>query len=414
MRGSGVLLVACLVAGRALAATDAASVRIDLDPPSALGSEASGLVFLSGRALADAPGGGGLDLVLLLDTSDSTDEAAFENAPADRPAQRGARSLLARLFTWLGYSRSDPARPTILSEELRAARAILADLDPHTSRVGIVLLAGESGSTPGAPVTALPLASDFARARALFDWFELQGPGGQAQWSAALRRSLALLVGVDGENTPAQVPDLRRRALLVLSDARLAPVERSGPELEAVLDQARRADVRVDALVFGEEAARGAPLLQQLAHRTGGSARGVLQAADVLEAASAFDHARVARLEVWNDTLAEPAAALHRRADGSFGSLVRLAPGENQISVVARGWNGLESRREIRVDRETVVASAGLSALEPAALALRGRLLRTLHEGQIARASSPPARDLRVAPEAKSAESAPAAAAPAD
>ena len=48
------------------------------------------------------------------------------------------------------------------------------------------------------------------------------------------------------------------------------------------------------------------------------------------------------------------------------------------------------------------------------ALLLRGRLLRTLHEGQIAAASQARARDLRVAPEAKSAETAPAAAAPVD
>jgi len=411
VRTVGALLVVWIMAVRALAATDAPAVRIDLDPPTALGSDAGSLVFLSGRALAGDPRGGGLDLVLALDNSDSTDEAAYE---LDSPAERRSPSPLARFLAWLGLSGTAPRAPTIFAEELRAARAVLADLDPHTTRVAIVLLAGDSRDEAGAPVTALPLTADFERARALLDWFEAEGPGGQAQWSAGLRRSVALLVGLAG-SAPSVVPDLRRRALLVLTDARLACEERSEPDLRATLDQARRADVRVDALVFGEEAARGAPLLQQLAQHTGGRTLGVTRATDLFEAALAFDHARVAGLEVWNDTLAEPARALHRRADGSFGSLLRLAEGENQISVVARGWNGLETRREIRVDRDAVVASSDPSTLEPASLALRGRLLRTLHAQQIAASGSAPQRDLRVVPdEAKSAESVPAAIAPAD
>lgn len=412
MRGLGALLLFCLASTRALGATGEAAVRIDLDPPSALGSDAAGLVFLSGRALAGAPGAAGLDLVIALDTSDSTDEAAFDTS-AQHALHSAPRTLLARFLGWLGFARSAATTPTILREELRAARAILADLDPRTSRLGIVLLAGESRAPTPFPVTALPLTSDFARARALLDWLEAEGAGGQAQWSAGVRRSLALLLGVeaDGESPTS---DLRRRALLVLTDARLAPAEASEPDLAAVLDQARRADVRVDALVFGEEAPRGAPLLQPLVQITGGRTLAVIEPADVLEAAYAFDHARIARLEVWNDTLAEPARALQRRPDGSFGSLVRLGPGENRITVVASDWNGLESRRQIRVDRDAVATSDDLAALEPAALVLRGRLLRTLHQGQIAASSLAPARDLRVAAETKSPESAPAAAAPAD
>ncbi|MEX2208174.1 MAG: hypothetical protein WEF50_18270 [Myxococcota bacterium] len=412
MRTFAALVVFCLASTGALGATGEPAVRIDLDPPSALGSDASGLVFLSGRALAEAPGAAGLDLVIALDTSDSTDEAAFETAE-QQPVDSAPRTLLARFVRWLGFSRSSPTTPTILSEELRAARGILAELDPRTSRVGIVLLAGESRAAIPVPVTALPLTSDFARARALFDWLEAEGSGGQALWSAGVRRSLALLLGVEAGGDPAAA-DPRRRALLLLTDARLARADSSEPELAAVLDQARRADVRVDALVFGEEASRGAPLLQPLVQSTGGRTLAVIEPADVLEAASAFDHARVARLEVWNDTLAEPARALHRRADGSFGSLVRLAPGENRITVLASDWNGLESRRQIRVDREAVATSDDLAGLAPEALLLRGRLLRTLHQGQIAAASQAPARDLRVVPEAKSPDSAPAAAAPVD
>jgi hypothetical protein len=413
VRTLGALLLFCLTATSALGATDEAAVRIDLDPPSALGSDASGLVFLSGRALADAPEAGGLDLVIAVDTSDGTDEAAFE--PRERrPVSSGPRTLLARCLGWLGFSRSSsPIAATILGEELRAARAILAELDPRTSRVAIVLLAGDSRAATRVPVTALPLTSDFARARALFDWLEAEGSGGQAQWSAGLQLSLALLLGVEAAAEPT-ASDLRRRALLVLSDARLAPVEASEPELARVLEQARRADVRVEALVIGEEATRGAPLLQPLIQATGGRTLALTEPADVLKAASAFDHARVARLEVWNDTLAEPARALHRRPDGSFGSLVRLAKGENRITVVASDWNGLESRRQIRVDRDAVATNDDLAGLEPEALLLRGRLLRTLHEGQIAASSQIRAHDLRVAPEAKSPDSAPAPAAPAD
>jgi hypothetical protein len=412
VRSYGALLLFCLAATRALAATDAAAVRIDLDPPSALGSEASGLVFLSGRALADTSGAAGLDLVIALDTSDSTDEPAFE-ASEPRHVGSGARTLIARFITWLGFSRPAPSAPTILSAELRAARALLADLDPHTSRVAIVLLAGEARSASHAPVTALPLTSDFARAGALLDWLESEGSDGQAQWSAGVRRSLALLLGLEG-GAESQASGLRRRALLVLTDARLASSEASDPDLVAVLDQARRADVRVAALVFGEEAARGAPLLRPLVERTGGRTLAVREPDDLPEAASAFDHARVARLEVWNETLAEPARALHRRADGSFGSLIRLAPGENRITVVASDWNGLEGRRQIRVDRDAVASSDDLAALAPEALVLRGRLLRTLHQGQIAASSQPRERNLRVAPEAKSSATAPAEAAPAD
>ncbi len=410
MRGFAALLVVCLAASRALAATDSGGVRIDLDPPSALGSDAGGLVFLSGRALIDAPGGGGLDLVLALDTSDSTDEAAYD---ADPNAEHRSPSPLSRLLAWLGLSRSAVAAPTVFEEEIRAARAVLADLDPRTSRVAIVLLAGDATSGVGAPITALPLTTDFDRARALLSWFEAEGPGGEAHWSAGLRRSVALLVGLDGE-TPSSSPEIRRRALVILTDARLAPDEWSDSDFDAALDQARRADVRVDALVFGEEASRGAPLLQRLAQTTGGRTFEVTRAADILESVSALDHARVAGLEVWNDTLAEPARALHRRADGSFGSLLWLAPGENHITVVARGWNGVESRREIRVNRESVASSSEPGTLGPASLALRGRLLRRLHEQQIAAAASPRPRDLRVAPEADSIAPTPAAAAPTD
>ena len=411
MRASGALVVAFLSASRAIAAPDAAALRIDLDPPTALGSDAGGMVFLSGRALAGNAGVGGLDLVLALDTSDSTDEAAYEAAP---PATAGSPSPLSRFLAWLGLSKPATQTPTIFSEELRAARAVLADLDPGTSRVAIVLLAGEAVGGSGGPVTALPLSSDFARARLLLDYFEVEGPGGNARWSAGLRRSVALLVGIDA--APAAEPEVRRRALLVLTDARLAPDEQNDPDLDATLAQARRANVRVNALVFGEEALRGAPLVKHLVMQTGGRTLTVTRATDALVAATALDHARVARLEVWNDTLAEPARALARRPDGSFGSLVRLAPGENRITVVARGWNGLESRRDIRVNREAVATTPELVVLEPASLALRGRLLREWHERQIAASTAPRPRDLRVAPDDAKSEAAapPAAATPAD
>jgi len=409
VRAFATLAVIALAAGRALAAGEGAALRIELDPPAALGSESRELVLLTGRALA----GDGLDLVLALDSSDSTDEPAYES---DAAARRAPPSFVSRVLGWLGFApRERPAR-TVLSEELRAARALLADLDPRSSRVGIVLLAGEPGGDSRAPVTALPLTSDFARAHALLDWFEKQGPDGQAQWSAGLRRALALLLGLEPAATAGAEPrsPLRRRALLVLSDGRFAPGEHVAAELDALLDQARRADVRIDALVFGEEAARGAPQLHDVARRTGGRAVGVGDAAQFAEAVAGFDHARVAGLEVWNDTLAEPARALLRRPDGSFGSLLRLAPGENQIRVVARAWNGLESRRELRVERESLLAAAEPETLDPAALALRGRLLRTLHQNQIAAGSRARARDLRVGPEAKSPETAPASAAPVD
>jgi len=408
VRAVAALLAVCLGAESALAAADALAVRIELDPPTALGSDAGGLVFLSGRALADFPRGAGLDLVLALDTSDSTDEAAYESGAE----VRGPQSAFADFLDWLGFGDSAATGPTIFAEELRAARAVIADLDPGTSRVAIVLLAGDPDGGSRAPVVALPLSEDFARATRLLDWLEPRGPEGHADWASGLRAGVSLLVGLDTPRAPEL--SLRRRALLILTDARLSAAEAGDPALASVLAQAQRAEVRIDALVFGEEAARGAQFAQRLAASAGGRSLPITQAALLPDAPSQLDYARIAGLEVWNDTLAEPARALYRRADGSFGSLVQVAPGENHILVVARSWDGFESRAEILVIRSELATPADLAGLAPATVALRGRLLRTMQERQVPAAVRPRRRDLRVGPEANAARSVPASAAPAD
>lgn len=340
-----------------------------------------GLAFLAGRVAWFGPGREALDLVLVLDVSDSTDEPSSWLSPPEPPWWR---RVLARL------GRPAPLEPahTVLGDELRAARALVAELDPARTRVAVVAFAGDFDSARENAWTEVPLTHDFRAVRAALERVLRRGSGGLTDPSAGVHRALAELLGTRSALSPARGE--ARRAIVLLTDAR-GPWRfvSDGGERVPALRRAELAKARVDVFAFGEEAQRPDTPARGWPAATGGVWLDASAPERVHSALAALRYSEVDEITVRNRTTGAQAERVARDPDGGFSCLLQLAPGANQVEVVARLSDGRSAVRSLELVRADEASPPALSAR---LLRRRGRLLA-------ARLHAPARRGVAVAAE---------------
>jgi hypothetical protein len=358
---------------------------IELESPGA-GDHAvvrSELAFVAGRVAWFGEQKDALDLILLVDVSDSTDLVSAAHPPA-------APGIWQRIRAWLGRPQRTPPTHTLLGDEIRAARDLLAALDPATTRVGVVAFGGDFDPESPDAWTVVPLTADFAAARAGLARLLRRGSAGLTNPSAGVHRALAELLGTQSSGAPARTN--ARRALVAFTDGR-GPwdVARDG-DVPAVR-RAERAGVRIDVVAFGEEGERADSPGRAWAAQTGGVWLAAGEHAPHA-LAQALRYAAVSVVRVRNRTLGALAEEVPLAPDGSFACLVALRTGRNQVEIDARLPDGRWIERRLELER---AEDAPLPALSGRLLAQRRRLLAArLH-------ASPPSRAVSVEPEAPAA-----------
>jgi len=324
----------------------------------------------------------GMDLVLLLDTSQSTLYPCGRDLDGD-----GITGELRRVRRPGGLLRSarrwtTDADDTVLRAELEAARRLLRQLDPERARVGLVSFAGR------ALVRAPPGHRDAALGA--LDEIRVGLRRGGTDLGAALRTGVQLLAAAPGG------AEERLRVLVLLSDGEAtAPTPSRYARRHALrtAERAAAAGIRIHTLGLGSSA-DGARLLAQLAELSGGQFSPLESVGDVVEQLPATPLAGIESVAMYNRSAARAGRAIRVFADGSFDGFVPLVPGRNELEISVRGHSGA-SRRLLRIV-EHAPRAAGPAADLAALRSLRAKLRERSLESALAARARTRQRQLRI------------------
>lgn len=309
----------------------------------------------------------GRDVVLLIDTSASTWDAAGYDVDGDGRVGRRLRSAddPARSFNPRRLC-TDPG-DTIRAAELAAARSFLQAL-PEGADVRVALVAFDERAR-----TLSPLSHAAEAAAGLSELAPGLRMGGSTDLAAALDEAGALLAGSRDEG--------RAGVVLLLSDG--AP-SRPGVGDEVAREETLRAAERlakrgvgVHAFLLGGAPAEAALLLEDVSARTGGDVVRVRELADLADHLTRAPLGRVTELSIENRSAGERGRAVRILPSGSFDGVVPLAPGDNHIAFVARDASGRELvvERRVRFDPREPQTLEEARALAADLEALRARTL---------------------------------------
>jgi hypothetical protein len=334
--------------------------------------------FVAGRALALLGEFRRFDVVLVIDTSDST--RAASGADVNENGVVGED----RLF---GVFPTTDAGDSVLAAEVAAARRVLDSFDPRSTRVGLVTFAGAPLAAPGAisignrggpsAVTEQALTADYARVEKALERVLERGPDGLTNMTEGLRTAVRELKGFRGGVSKTD-PGSEKVVLFFTDGQPTLPFDGGAiaQNVRSVLraaDQAKRARVTIHSFAIGPDALAGPVAAVEMARMTGGRFTPVRKPGDLVEVIRNVDFANLESLSVRNETLDEPASELIQKADGGFGALVPLAGGRNVIEVVARTSDGSEAREQVVVHH---LAGASPAETPQELVALRNQVLQ--------------------------------------
>ncbi len=350
-------------------------LAIESPTPEAVIGDPGGMAFLAGSALATFGSLQAFDLVFVLDISEST--SAPSGADIDGDGQVGARrgGKFGTIFgTVLPLPNSDRG-DSVLAAEIAAVRTLLDQLDPRTTRVGVVAFSGDDDPINLDAFTQVALTTDYRRVQKGLDELFDQGPWGKTNMGAGVRLAAAELLG-----TRSAVSEPRkdaRRVLLLLTDGRPTlpyPGQDSSNIREAIRAAvtAAKAGIRIDTYAIGEDALEEPIVTVEMARVTSGVFTPVREPRNLRAIFESIDFAEIAELRIANRTTGAAAEYQVQNPDGSFSALLPMKEGRNVLEVFARSTDGSEARADVAVK---FLASGEAQALSPRLVAQRNRLL---------------------------------------
>jgi len=372
------LLLACawlLLAGGGVAAEDPDTLRLVVEAPrpQAVIASADGRIFVTGRALRIPTGKvhgvmQHFDVIVTIDTSASTRAPAGADVDEDGKIGRMRFSRFLPFIPRLVTLASDDPGDSILAAEVAAARTLLDQLDPETTRVGVVAFAGDDYSDAPHARTIIALTSDYALVTAALLELLEAGPAGMTNIPRAIEVSAAEL-GAGGFRESEPRDDATKIVLFMTDGRPTLPIPDVPSENALIaLDAASRAadhGIRFDTFAIGRDANDDPAVVEEMAMVTGGDFTPVRHPSDLVATFRGISLARVDQLELRNATTGRLAEETHLGADGTFSGIVELAEGRNRLEVKASSNDGIEAREVIEVH----LATAGQ------AQQLTGRLL---------------------------------------
>jgi hypothetical protein len=362
--------------GRAGALSTELRLAIDFPGNDAVVTDAEG-AFVAGRALALLGEFRRFDVMLVIDTSDST--RAASGADVNENGVVGEDRVL-------GIFPTTDAGDSILAAEIAAAGRVLDSLDPRSTRVGLISFAGEPLPPPGTigighggrpdAITEQPLTTEYGSVRKALRRVLERGPEGLTNMTEGLRMAVRELKGFRGG---VSKPDPgSEKVVLFFTDGQPTLPYDGGAiahNVRSVLraaNQARRTDVVIHSFAIGPEALEGPVAAVEMARISNGRFTPVRKPGDLMQVIENVDFANLETLAVRNQTLGREATELVQKADGGFGALVPVAEGRNVIEVAARATDGSEARAQIVVHH---LPGASPVAAPRELVALRNQLL---------------------------------------
>ena len=343
-------------------ASSKVNVQLEIEYPpegAAIGSSACG-VFVAGRALALRGEIQHFDVAIVIDTSASTALPSEADIDGNGVIGKVYGGALGSVF---GAGMTDPA-DSILAAEVAAARQLLRGLDPRSTRVAVIVFAGEPeqqggivfGGGPAKPaLTVQALTNEYDRVEQALDSVLAQGPAGLTHIAAGVDQATIELMGIKG--ALSRKDPTSQKIVLFFTDG--APTLPYGAQFEAenvraVLRAAGRSQysaIRIHSFAIGPEALDAPIATVEMARRTGGYFTPVRHPGMLAEAVETVDFANLDEVVVKNATNGKLAAPFRLTADGTWSGFLALEDGANQIEVTARADDSTTAQRAQRAAR---------------------------------------------------------------
>jgi len=363
---------ACLGAN----AVDGTPVEVHVDSPRA-GATVENDVHLApvrGFVSAGDEPWRSFDVMIVLDVSYSTRNPSGIDVDGDGEIGFNPENELVAPGTYEeGTVCTDPD-DTILAAEVRAARVLLEELDSRHTRVGVIAFSGVSDPETGRRLRAdqqdawveEPLTRDFEEVAAALDRVAKEGPQHATNFAAAIRLSVAELVGLSGAQSESR-SDAKHVVLFLTDGEPSFPYGRgsvSDPEdTEAAISAARfarSAGVTINTYALGKNALSRPIAATEMARLTVGLYTPVRNPGDIVQFLQGITFANVDDVVITNLTLREVSYDVSLAPDGTFSGFVPVRPGANEIQVTALASDGSEGSLALQFD----FAEAGLSERE--------------------------------------------------
>jgi hypothetical protein len=352
-------------------------LRLSIESPAsgAVIGDPTGMAFVAGSALALFGEYQTFDIIFVIDTSDSTAEPSGADIDGNGVIgeKRGAK-YLSILGSILPLPNSDKG-DSVLAAEIMGCRVLLGQLDPRTTRVGVVAFAGDSDALTPDAYTEVPLTTDFKKVERGLDAIYRRGPKGMTNMVTAVNLATIELLGT--QSAYSQKRDGAQRVIMFLTDGQpTLPLENSQLQnAKMAIQQAVRAakfGIRIDTFAIGEDALSEPVVVVEMARVSNGVFTPVKNPKDLRAIFEDVSFSSIERLEVRNKTSGKMAEYVVPNADGTFSALVPMETGKNTLEVYARSTDGTEGRREVSV---SFLAGAEPQELSPRLLGQRNRLL---------------------------------------
>jgi hypothetical protein len=312
------------------------NARLDIETP----REGEQVRGLSGLTLAR--GQGGQWESALQDVIIAIDESASSYLPTGSDLDGDGEIGRLQNLSLLGpqFASSDPD-DTVIYAELAGARALIRQLDPKTTRVGILVFAEKTTliAPLGPPAAALGWLAEY----------HVHPHTGRTSLAAALDGSLDTFFQFREDDVR------RQRTVLLLSDGHpTAPSEPEGKrEALASAEKLGELGVPVHAFALGQSAKESSDFYRTLAESTGGWFTPLEDPADVVNELANIRFTGLKDVRIESSPSGQPGRALRVFPNGSFDGYVPLSEGKNLVTITGLMENGetLSATRTVFFER---------------------------------------------------------------
>jgi hypothetical protein len=347
---------------------------IDSPAPNSVVGDPAGMAFISGKALALFGELQTFDIVFAIDTSESTSSPSGADVDGDGKIDGAGRpGWLRAMGTMLPFPNSATG-DSVMAAEIAAVQTMLDQLDPRSTRVGIVSFDGDHDPMTPDAYTVVPLTTKYNKVRRGLDELLDQGPRGMTNMVSGVDRAMIELFGFTGAYSEKR-EDARHIIVFLTDGIPTLPLTGRRENARMAISRAMKAarlNIRIDTFAIGEEAIREPVVAVEMARVTNGLFTPVREPKNLRAIFEEMNFADIEKLEIRNLTTRKQAAYKIQNADGTFSALVPMREGKNVVEVHARATDGSEHRVSLPL---RFVRGADAQPLSPELIAQRNRLL---------------------------------------
>ena len=286
------------------------------------------------------------------------------------------------------YASTDPD-DAVIRAELLAARALVRQLDPKTTRVGILTFAEDTAvlAPLGSPDAALAWLDQHNE-------YEIHPYPSKTSLAAALEGALDAFFEFREEDAR------RQRTVLLLSDGHPTAPSKALGKLQALLAAEKMGEIGipVQAFALGRAAIEDSEFYSGLAERTGGRFVALDNPADVVSELANLRFTGLEDVRIESSPIGQPGRAVRVFPNGSFDGYVPLAEGKNLITFTGKMESGetLTATRTVYFERPSNPSPADELAAKELRETLQDRKVEIELLAEMRRVGPPQMRRLTV------------------